>query len=315
VSAPAARNDEPSISVVICTHNRAASLQATLDSLLPQLAGTAAEVVVVDNASRDGTKAVVRSYGDRVRYVYEPELGLCRARNTGWRTATGEVVAFLDDDAIAEPGWLAAITRSFAGQPRPGIAGGRVTPQWEAERPSWLADDVAVSLTIVDWSTVTRPIRDHRGEWIVGANMAVRRDVLEQVGGFHVGLDRVGTRMLSSGDVFLQKQVMEFGHLCIYEPAMAVRHAVPAARLHQGWFTRRYYWQGVSDAAMLLIEESPGGLRRFGLALSRAARLAIAPRKLVALALPARGPARFSRKCLALIEVGFVAGMFGAAGR
>lgn len=309
-----AGDDAPSVSVVICTHDRSASLRATLDSLLPQLAGTASEVIVVDNASRDDTKAVVRSYGDRVRYLYEAELGLCRARNTGWRAAAGEVVAYLDDDAIAAPGWLRAVAHTFATLPRPGIAGGRVIPQWEAERPAWLADDIAVGLTIVDWSPVARLIRDHRKEWIVGANMAVRRDLLEQVGGFHAGLDRLGTGMLSSGDVFLQKQVMALGHTCMYQPAMAVRHAVPAARLHQRWFTRRYYWQGVSDAAMLRIEESPGWLRRIGLALSRAARLAISPRKLAALALPARGPARFSRKCRALIDVGFVVGMFGAAG-
>jgi glycosyltransferase involved in cell wall biosynthesis len=308
----------PVVSVVIPTHNRAPWLGEALASVAGQDFPKAEyEIIVVDNASTDHTAAVVEDFKGNapVRYVKESSLGLCVARNTGWRAAVGRWIAFLDDDAVALPGWLGAIRRGFEGSP-PDVAvvGGRVDPIWEAPRPAWLADEIAYSLTIVDWGPADKILEDINRQWLVGANFAVRRDLLEDVGGFHPWLDRVGNNLLSSGDVFLQKEVIRQGYGCLYFPSMAVRHLVPAARLRPEWFLRRYFWQGVSDAVMYIIEEKPAAAERVRLAAARAERAARrrpdAARSLVA----TESAGAFTANCFALIEVGFVAGLLGAAG-
>jgi glycosyltransferase involved in cell wall biosynthesis len=303
----------PLVSVVICTHDRARHLGRALESVLLQRAPDVDfEVVVVDNRSTDDTAAVVRSFGADVRYVYEEQLGLCHARNRGWRSARGRWIAYLDDDAVASPGWLATIAETFAGARDCGVLGGKVEPIWEAPSPPWLSEGIARSLTIVDWTEEPRCLDDLEREWLVGANLAAPRAVLAEVGGFRPQLDRVGTRMLSGGDVFFQKEVTRRGWRCLYHPAMAVRHLVPAERLEKAWFVRRFYWQGVSDVTMWLLERSLSRPRRARLAAVRATRL-LRPRTLRDLLLPTRDPQRFERKCLAWLAAGQAAGLLGAA--
>ena len=308
----------PLVSVVICTHDRADRLDAAIRSVLRQDApGVELELLVVDNASTDATARVVRARATdpRVRCLREPRLGLCHARNTGARAARGRYVAYLDDDAVAQRGWLAAIVRAFAIEPEPGIVGGRVTPLWEGTRPAWLSDDIALSLTIVDWSAAPFLIRDVRRHWLVGANLAVRKSVLESIGGFRSSLDRVGNVMLSGGDVFLQAEIIARGYPCLYEPAMAVTHAVPAARLAKRWFRRRYYWQGISDAVMRLIEAPTPPARRARLVLAALGGLVASPRALADALTSPDDPARFTRACFAWLAVGQLVGLLGGARR
>jgi glycosyltransferase involved in cell wall biosynthesis len=197
-------------SVVICTHNRSADLNNVLRSLAQQTASWAShEVIIVDNASTDDTATVVAAWEPSLplRYVMEPTLGLCHARNTGWRTARGTVIALLDDDAIAAPEWLDELVGVFkTSDDALGCVGGKVDPIWEAPRPQWLSDRIAVALTIVDWSPEAKVIENLDEEWPVGANMAARKQVFEAVGGFEPELDRVGSRLLSGGDVYFARR-------------------------------------------------------------------------------------------------------------
>lgn len=307
----------PALSVVLCTHDRAAYLRPAIASLVAQtLPRERFEVVVVDNRSTDDTPAVVDAFAPvlAIRRVYEPTLGLCHARNTGWRAARAPWIAYFDDDAVADPGWLAAIHAAFARDPGLGVVGGPVRPIWEAPRPAWLTDAVARALTILDWGDA-HEIDDVRVEWLAGANMAVPRAVLAEVGGFHPGLDRVGHNMLSSGDVYLQQCVRALGYRIRYEPAAAIGHVVPPGRLTQRWFVRRYYWQGISDAVMQLIQQDPSWRRRARLAAGKALRLLRSPRQLRALARRTDDPHAFEQACWAWIAVGQIAGLAGAAKR
>lgn len=307
----------PEISVVICTHNRAGVLREAIESVVEQTAAFAFELVVVDNGSSDSTPHVVRQFERHgfVRYEHEAALGLCYARNTGWQKARGDIVAYLDDDAIALPGWLKAVAEAFMLYPNAGIAGGRVEPIWEAPRPAWLSDNIALSLSILDWCAEAKAIDDIRLQWLVGTNIALRRHLLEEVDGFDPSLDRVGSNYLSNGDIDLQMRVLDSDREVIYFPAMAVRHRVPASRLSKSWFRRRYYWQGLSDAAMELVRQAPGRrarLRRAGraavnLLTARAAYAALLGRK--------DDPLAFQMQCLSLIKIGRIAGLLGALGR
>jgi glucosyl-dolichyl phosphate glucuronosyltransferase len=269
------------------------------------------EVLVVDNASTDRTRAIVAEFSHygNVRYLYEPKLGLNNARNTGWRAARGTYVAYLDDDALAERGWLAAIRDGFAAAGAPAIIGGRVDPIWEAPRPPWLSDGAAVALTIVDWGTAARPLAAVPNEWLVGVNFAMPVTLLRELGGFDPRLERWGNRLLSNGDTYLQRVAQRHGYACLYHPQMRVRHLVPAARLTQRWFVRRYYWQGVSDAVMETIETAPTRVARWRGVVRRSARLLRSRGTLRDLLLPTDDPGAFARKCLGLIQVGHIVGL------
>ena len=307
----------PFITVVLCTHNRELYLAMAIDSILAQHAkGVPYELLVVDNCSTDGTSVLCERYAGRLefRYIQESQLGLCHARNAGWRNARGVIVAYFDDDAIADPGWVKAIAEAFIQYPNAGVAGGQVRPIWERTRPRWLSDGIAYSLTIVDWSSQPKLIPDPRVEWLVGANMAIPARILDEVGGFETRLDRSGTSMLSGGDVFLQHRIVDLGYECVYFPEMSIRHLVPVNRLTKSWFTHRYYWQGISDAVMALIRCGPMTWKeRVGAAGREALGLLSQPKQMAEVALSTDDPVQFERKCMALIRIGFIAGMLGKA--
>jgi GT2 family glycosyltransferase len=298
----------------VCTHDRSGDLARALASLTAQQAGSPEfEIVVVDNGSTDDTRQVVAEFESRcsVNYLFEPRLGLCHARNRGGQSARGRFIAYLDDDAVACSSWVTAIVKAFELCPDAGVVGGRVDPVWGSAKPRWLSDHVARALTIVDWCPHPKVLSDLSDEWLVGANMAIRRDVLQRIGGFRPELDRVGSRMLSSGDIFLLKQVIRAGSVCFYYPPMAVHHAVPASRLTKRWFRCRYYWQGVSNAVMELLEQRPDISERRRWAWRALTQLASAKRLWTLL--PTSDPRRFAETCWTLIAIGHLAGLAGVA--
>lgn len=305
----------PVVSVVVCTRNRAGDLRTALESLNAQAPGTPPfEVIVVDNASTDDTARVSSEYADRLslQYVLESRIGLCHARNTGWRQAKGHYIAYFDDDAVASPGWVGAIVEAFRQAPLAGVVGGRVEPIWQAPRPPWLSDQVAFALTIVDWSAEPKTLEDLRAEWLVGANMAIRADVLRRIGGFREELGRVGSRLLSNEDTFLLREVIGLGYSCFYFPDMAVKHLTSASRLNKAWFRRRYYWQGVSDAAMEIIETRPTTRARVAMGLRASWDLLRRPGRVRTL-LPTDDPEEFAETCWTLIAIGRAVGLLTTA--
>jgi glucosyl-dolichyl phosphate glucuronosyltransferase len=310
---------EPLISVVICTRNRARLLSRALTSVVEQtFPRRDYEILVVDNQSTDRTHEIVKQFQEKasVRYLREDRIGLWVARNTGWRNAAGRYIAFFDDDAIASQAWLAAIREGFtSAPPMVGVIGGPVRPIWEKPRPAWLGDDIVCSLTIIDWGPSDKLIDDISREFLVGANMAVPKALLAEVGGFHPRLGRVGNKLLSNEDIFLEKEIIRRGYRCFYKPSMAIKHLVPAARMNQKWFIRRYYWQGVSDAVMHLIENKPSSVERIRLAFARAMPILGSRRRISSLLSRADRPEAFMDKCFAFTDLGFAAGLLGSARR
>jgi glucosyl-dolichyl phosphate glucuronosyltransferase len=294
------------ISVIVCTRNRAGSLAATLESLSRQTMDDARyEVVVVDNASTDETPDVVsRARRPNLRMVSEPRVGLSRARNTGTAAATGEIVVFLDDDAIASPDWLAAVATCFAAHAA-GAATGRVEAVWEAARPAWLADGLLPYLSIVDWGERAGVLG--AAQWLCGTNMAFRRRALLEVGGFPEDLGRVDDKLLSMEEVVVQRRLESRGVPVRYDPALVVRHRIPASRVTPQWLERRAFWQGVSSAICERRSTGALSLRPWlyfaafgGLLLGTAWRIA------------GRGRvAGLERRCTALMRAGYVLGWSG----
>lgn len=304
---------DPVISVVICTHNRASYLPAAVESVRAQDGAPPWELIVVDNRSTDATRDVVAPYvhGGAVRYAQEPTLGLCHARNAGWRAARGRWVAYLDDDALAGPGWLVAIVAAYAYLPAAGVVGGRVDPIWERPRPPWLSDKLARMLSVLDWSPTPLVIHDPVTRWLVGANMAVPRHLLEKTGGFSPALGRRGRNLMSNEEMHLERQLVQAGHPCLYYPAMTVRHLIPAGRLHRRWFLRRCFWQGVSDVVMAFAERPASPAGRARLAAIEVARLLRSPHRLASAFVPRRDPAGVTAQCAVWSALGRLAGLLG----
>ncbi len=242
-------------SVVIPTHNRAETLALTLQSVLAQQADIPFEVIVVDNNSTDRTREVVEEFARKatveVRYVFEPVQGSSAARNAGIAVSRGEVIAFLDDDVIASPGWLAALAEAYAELPDAWCIGGRVTLQLPAQLPSWLVplDGLLASyLSQQDLGPEVVRIEYPRG--LISANLSVRREALERVGGFCGRLGRFRERLLCGEDIELCHRIQRAGGGVYYCGAASVVHLVPSGRLTKTFFRRRAYWQGRTEAVL-----------------------------------------------------------------
>ena len=243
--------DEPLMTAIICTRNRAVLLDSCIRSVFSQtLPRQQYEILVVDNNSTDDTAAVCAAYaGHGIRSVVEPVVGLSRARNTGWREARGEFVGYLDDDATAEKTWLAAALESFL-QPEtmPDWVGGPIYLRWEVQAPDWINEELRVPLGYVYWGD--RPRRLTTAERLGGGNSFYPRVRLAELGGFEERLGRQRGSLLSGEETHLQKRIERNGGFLFYHPQVSIHHNVPAERTQASWFYHRYFWGGVSDVVM-----------------------------------------------------------------
>jgi glycosyltransferase involved in cell wall biosynthesis len=291
------------ITAAIPTCNRLPYLRRALQSLVDQnLAADSFEILIVDNASTDGTGAYVQAEADRtpnVSYLFAPEPGLSKAKNMAVQNARGEFIAFLDDDAIASPDWLNRILDAFStGSPRPVLLGGKTEPIWEVERPRWLSDEALGAFAIIDWMSEPGYLTD--GQYLVGANVAYRTEVLRSVNGFPEHLGRVGTSLRSGEETYVQGVLEEKGHFPYYDPAVVVQHCVQASRVNREWLLQRAYWQGFSDAEADA-EGTPSStvatIRRI---LTLSFRLILFPVRLIRPTLADDPAERFDQRCAAM---------------
>lgn len=238
---------ELSLSVVVCTHDRPADLERCLTGLARSC--RAVEVVVVDSASDPPVESIVAAREAELpmlRYVYEPRPGLSPARNRGVAETSGDVVAFVDDDAIPAPGWADEILATFE-RPRVGCAGGECVPRFEAARPDWLSDALLSFAGITSFGGPARRARS-RAEWPFGANLAFRREALTAAGAFSPELGRVGDSLLSYEDTAMVERVIAAGWEVWLRPTAVVEHTVGAERCRSSYYWRRSWYNGVSRA-------------------------------------------------------------------
>jgi GT2 family glycosyltransferase len=210
------------VSVIVCTRERPDDLTRCLESLAG-VSNSGHEVIVVDNAPTTDRTAAVAARFD-VRYALEPGQGLDRARNAGVHTATRDIVAFVDDDVVVTPQWVETIAASF-GDAKVGCVTGLVLP---------LELETAAQEEFEIYCQHRRDFRRHvysrnevrssaAGVVGIGANMAYRRRLLLEIGGFDVRLD-AGTATQSGGETDMFARVLDAGWLIAYEPDAQVWH-------------------------------------------------------------------------------------------
>ena len=170
--------DPPVVSVVVPTRGRAAYLEVTLDSLLGQRTGIPHEILVVDDGDGGATADAVRAR-PAVRYLpHGARRGLNAARNTGLREAGAALIAFVDDDVLAPPGWLEALAQGAARHPDAEAFGGPIRARFEGRTPHGCGREQP-PITTLDLGE-----RDREVDFVWGANLAVRRGAIERIGAF-----------------------------------------------------------------------------------------------------------------------------------
>jgi len=242
------------ISAVVCTYSNASLLRRTLDSLVKQtLPPQEYEIIVVDNNSTDNTREVVHGFQKRgshqIHYVLETTQGLSAARNTGIQHSSGPIISFIDDDAEADPNWLAAVVEAFSQNPDAWAVGGNTFAIWDAKRPAWLKDDFLSDLSIQDRGP--DKLKLTVGENILGANCSFRREVFVEIGYFPTDLGRVGKSLLAGEEAELCQRIHLQGKGMYHIPDVVVFHHVTPERMTRSYLNRRLYFSGISRAFWL----------------------------------------------------------------
>lgn len=255
-------SEGPVVSIIICTRNRADSLRSTLEALahLQVPADMPAELLVVDNNSSDKTAEVVKSSSlpqMTVRYLFEGQSGLSRARNAGMAASQGHIILFTDDDVRPSTNWIEGMCRPILSGKSDAVAGGVLIPQHL--KRNW------TGLLLRGWFATTEGDTNEIAQMLLGLNMAFSRRVLEDVPAFD---PEIGSGALGfSEDSLFSFQLIEAGYKVITAFDASVEHHFDASRLQRKSLLQRAVNEGCSTAYMwhhwLHVEVSHPHLRAF----------------------------------------------------
>ncbi|MFO7537308.1 MAG: glycosyltransferase family 2 protein [Chloroflexota bacterium] len=246
-------------SVIICAHteDRWQDLIEAVDSVTQQTIPPHQIVLAIDHnpalLSRAQTQFPTATVVENGQ-----ERGLNGTRNSGVAVTTGEVVAFLDDDAIAAPDWLEQLLAAYTAEQIVG-AGGKINPLWLNGRPAWFPEEFywVVGCSYRGLPEETAPVRN-----LIGCNMSYRREVIEQLGGFRNGIGHIGGRPQGDDETefcIRLRQAMPQATL-LYRPQAQVAHKVPAGRANWTYYRWRCYLEGRSKALLSRLVGANDGL-------------------------------------------------------
>ncbi len=249
----------PSISVIITafTFDRLPSIEETIDSLRSQTVAPLETLLVVDHAP-ELLEECKRRWPD-VRVIANREgPGSCGGRNTGVADSKGEVVAFLDDDAVPGQDWIERLGSAYS-DPRVLSVGGGVRPRWLTARPSWFPPefDWIVGCAHSGMPKKLEPVRN-----VIIANMSVRRDAMIEVGGLRQEFSRIQKNAAGAEetDLCIRLNRRWPGGVVLFDPEAAVEHFVPEERTELRYFISRCFAEGRSKAALTRMVGPDSGL-------------------------------------------------------
>lgn len=240
------------LTAIICTYNRAKYTGALLESIAANnLAKSEYEILLVDNNSTDNTHTICKAFAEthkevNFRYIFEPEQGLSAARNKGIREAQGDIIVYIDDDALVDTDHLRTYADWFAAHPDTMACGGPVEPLYETQEPEWFTPYTKALLTA--WCNYGSKPREYpKGCYPSGGNAAFRKKVFEQVGLFNTALGRKGNSLMASEEKDIFDKMHALGMQIKYLPGPVLHHIIPQAKLEQDYFDRLTLQIGISE--------------------------------------------------------------------
>jgi cellulose synthase/poly-beta-1,6-N-acetylglucosamine synthase-like glycosyltransferase len=244
-----ARETTPSVSVIIPTYSmdRWQQMREAVASAQAQTV-PALEVIVVVDHNPELLDRVKREIPSVVAVPNVSARGVSGARNCGVKASRGEIVAFLDDDAVADAAWLATLLPHIA-EPNVIGTGCRVNGLWEKSRPAWFPEEFSWLIGVSYRGMPTaRPV-EVRNVWT--CSMLVKKSSFQLVDGFRADFGKVGNRPLPEDtDLCIRISSADEKGKWIYEPESLMLHRVPAVRLKFSYFVKSCFYQGWGKAAM-----------------------------------------------------------------
>ena len=240
------------LSVAVCTYNREKYIGQLLESIVANsLPKDAYEVILVDNNCTDRTHEVCAEFEKmhpdmRFVYVKETEQGLSAARNRAIREAKGDVLVYVDDDALVDTWYLQTIADYMQHHLDCMACGGPILPLYETAEPSWMTPYTRALLTA--WMDYGSEVRAYpRGKYPGGGNAAYRVSVFEQTGLFNTNLGRKGASLAASEEKDIIDKMNALGMKYMYLPKMILHHIIPQKKLERDYFDRLTLQIGESE--------------------------------------------------------------------
>ena len=245
------------LSIIICTYNRDKYLYNVLKSLAENdFPRTRYEIVLVNNNCTDNTDAECqrfqRDFPDIIfRSCNESRQGLSYARNRGIQEAKGDVLIYVDDDALVNQEYLKTYADFFANHPDVDAAGGPIIPQYETQEPPWMSHYIKILLTAYKYhGTEVKEFASN--DFPGGGNAAYRASVFRKVGLFNVDLGRKGQKLLGSEEKDIFDKMRTLGMKIYYLPNAVLYHLIPEKKLEEDYFERLTFSMGQSERVRTL---------------------------------------------------------------
>ena len=255
------------LTAIICTYNRAKYVGPLLESIAANdLSKKEYEILLVDNNCTDNTREICEtfaaSHSDIVfRYVVEPEQGLSAARNKGIKEAKGEIIVYIDDDALVDSHYLRDYAEWFAAHPETMACGGPIEPLYETEEPKWMTPYTRTLLTA--WMNYGDQVREYpKGRFPGGGNAAYRKSVFDKVGLFNTELGRKGDSLMGAEEKDIFDKMHAMGMQILYLPTPVLHHIIPQKKLEKDYFDRWTLQIGQSERKRTLAISKEKYLRR-----------------------------------------------------
>jgi glycosyltransferase involved in cell wall biosynthesis len=239
------------VSVVICTYTEGVyeHFQEAVESVIQQTYDNL-ELVLVSDGNEPVYQRMLDDYGDREDTIVsrtEENIGISAARNHGIDQATGDVVAQIDDDAIADPKWVEELVCVYESTDAIAV-GGKMTPEWLAGKPNFLPEEFywLIGVTHKGFAEPGEEVRN-----TFGSNISFRREVITELGGFDPNVGRKGDAEIQAHESELCTRLrQQFGRGVVYNPDAKVAHKVFDYRTEPRWLIGRAFWQGYSKRAL-----------------------------------------------------------------
>ncbi|MCR5395405.1 MAG: glycosyltransferase [Bacteroidales bacterium] len=242
------------LTLIVCTYNRAKYIGNLLESIAQNdYPKDQYELLLVDNNSTDDTPQICEQFARRhpevvFRYVQEHEQGLSAARNKGIKEAKGDIIVYIDDDALIDKHYIAYFAEFFEAHPEVMAAGGPIEPLYETQEPVWMTKYTKALLC--GWMNYGDTVCEYpSGRYPGGGNAAYRKCVFDQVGLFNTALGRKGSSLMASEEKDIFDKMRTLGMAIRYLPGPVLHHIIPQAKLEKDYFERLTLQIGVSERA------------------------------------------------------------------